>query len=461
MSSLFGVLNLARDAILAQQGGIDATGQNIANASTPGYVRREPLLSTRPLGGTEGGVEMSGYARRLDIFAYAQVVEEEGKRGAADARAQALSSIEASFGAADQNIGARLADLFASFSRLTSTPSDVNLRGEVLAKAEALVEGFASMAENLTAARGELASRARAVATEANAKLREVATLNERIAEAQALGSPAGDLRDRRDVLIRELGENIGARAVEDDRGEVTLFAGGIALVSGGSTSTLDVSVSASGALAISATRPGGSVVDVTAQVVEQGLGALGGIARTREADVPALASALDTLAFDFANAVNAVHSAGVGLDGVSGRPFFDVSATAAGAARSLQVSTAIAGRPDLIGASASAAGNPGNGDVALALAALVDAPLASGESPAKTFARFAADLGARLASARDELSLREDTVMQADTLHSSVSGVSLDEEMVKLTQFQRAFEASTRVLRIADELLQGLMRDL
>ena len=50
-------------------------------------------------------------------------------------------------------------------------------------------------------------------------------------------------------------------------------------------------------------------------------------------------------------------------------------------------------------------------------------------------------------------------TVTQADNLHASAAGVSLDEEMVNLSRFQRAFDASTRVLRVADELLDTLIK--
>ena len=63
------------------------------------------------------------------------------------------------------------------------------------------------------------------------------------------------------------------------------------------------------------------------------------------------------------------------------------------------------------------------------------------------------------VAAAETESTLRADTVTQADNLHASAAGVSLDEEMVNLSRFQRAFDASTRVLRVADELLDTLIK--
>ncbi len=458
MSSLFNVLGIARDALMVQQAGIDVTGQNIANATTPGYVRRDAVVETRGITAANGGAVFTGTSRQLDTFAFGRLVDEEGRKGEANARADALATIESLIGPAASNLGTRIDDLFSSFQTLAATPSDISARRAVLSKAQSLVEAFGALSGGLSNAQAELAKQAAARAEAVNASLAEMASLNGRISQAQALGQDANDLRDRRDVLVRQLGQTVGARAIEDDKGEVTVFAAGIALVTGTQASSLDVSVSSTGSLAVRATRPGGSVVDVTAGVTE---GELGGLVRAREQDAPAAISAVDDLAFEIANAVNAVHASGFGLDAVSGRNLFEVPASATGAAYALRVSADVAGQPERLAAAASGADVPGGSDTAIALAALATGSLPSGASPSDGWAKITSDLGTRLASAKSESALRTDTVSQAETLHASASGVSLDEENVKLTQYQRAFEASTRVLQTVDQLLDGLMKSL
>lgn len=459
MSSLFNVLGIARDGLMAQQAAIDVTGQNISNASTPGYVRRDADIQSRTTAGpSQGGVDVVGVTRNLDVFAYNRLIAEEGQKGSADARSTALQSVQGLLGTSDSAIGAKLDDFYASFQTLSATPGDASARAAVLAKASSLVQAFGALSGGLSSAQQQLQNQAAAQANDINSKLAEVATLNGKISQAKAIGTDANDLRDRRDVLIRDLGAGIGARAVEDDKGEMTVFGAGIALVTGSSAASLDVSVTASNSLAIRATRPGGSVVDVTSNVVD---GKLGGIVTTREKDIPSVSTALDNLAFNFANSVNAVHQSGVGLDGVSGRSMFDVSSTAQGAAYTLRLSADVANNPNAIAAASTPGDLPGGSDIAVKLGQLSAGKLASGNTPSDTWANLTNDLGTRLASATHESALRADTVAQADSLNSSTSGVSIDEETVKLTQFQRAFEASTKVLQTVDSLLQGLMQDL
>jgi flagellar hook-associated protein 1 FlgK len=46
----------------------------------------------------------------------------------------------------------------------------------------------------------------------------------------------------------------------------------------------------------------------------------------------------------------------------------------------------------------------------------------------------------------------------QIQAMREAMSGVSLDEEMVSLTKYQRAYEAAGRVLSTVDELMQDLI---
>src|SRR3954470_16220398 len=135
MAGLNQLLNVTRDALTAQSYGLNVTGQNISNASTPGYVRRVALLKTKSLGTKSGGgVRAVGLDRVTNDFIERRENQATGTASAATTRDQTLASIEALFNdGGGTGLGAALSDVFASFSALAANPNDTSTRSNVLA----------------------------------------------------------------------------------------------------------------------------------------------------------------------------------------------------------------------------------------------------------------------------------------------------------------------------------------
>lgn len=451
--SLFGLLDIARQGVAAQSAAITTVGQNVANVATPGYARRTVLLEAGPIG---GGVRFAGAVRTVDRFAQAHVLDQHARLGAANARSSALAEIETTIAPPTGSIGEQAIALVRAINALTGFPIDPSLRADVLGRAGAFAETVATTATALQKASEDLLGRAHDIVAVVNTNLSRIADLNRQIATAIGAGGDAGGLRDQRDVAIREVAEHVGARVIEDASGRVTLFVAGSVLVEGDRAAPLGLDLDADGKMRFFVT--GATRADITSRL---DTGTLGGLREARDVDLDRTIADLDAYAFDVANAFNAVHASGHGLDGGTGRPLFDVSTTAAGAARSLSVAAAIADRPDRIAAAGAASDLPGGNDVARRLADLAESPAFGGATLADRFAALATGVGLRKVSADAEVRLRTDTLAVAESLADSASGVSIDEEMVQLTKYQRAFEASTRVLRAADELLEHLMSSL
>lgn len=453
MTSLNSLFSIARDGLQAQSAGVTVTGQNITNVNTPGYVRRGVLMQPRQY----GGVNVTGVSRSFQRTSHGRLVEEHGRHGAAQLRASALSAVESIVAPGVPTIGDRVNSFFQSLDTLSGAPADTTARLDVLQRSTALAQQISGTASDLSLQRSDLFTQATGITTEVNDRLTRIASLNLAIARATGEGDAATDLRDTRDQLVLEVGDRLGARAVEDAKGQVTLFAAGTVLVEGGHASTLSVSLDPANNLLFQVQQTGGASTNVTSFVTQ---GSLGGLREVRDTDIVQVQTNLDQFAFDLATAVNGVHSAGFGLDGVTGRPLFTTSATAVGAARALTVNAAVAGQPDRLAAATLASDLPGGNGTARLLANLASRPLgAAGLPPTERYGALSGDVGTRMAVAESDLQLREDTVLQAANLHESSSGVSLDEEMINLSKFQRAFEASTRVLRVADELLDNLIK--
>ncbi|MBX3209332.1 MAG: flagellar hook-associated protein FlgK [Labilithrix sp.] len=447
--SLFGLLGTARDGLLAQSAALTTTGQNVSNASTPGYVRRRAVLETT----FAGGVRVATTARTFDRFAFGHMVAQQSKFSAAQARGNALTEIETTLAPPTGSVGDAAMSLVQSFNALAAFPIDPSLRMDAIAKTQNLAATISSTAKALEATGESLLGRARDVVAGINAGLSTIADLNKQIATAMGAGGDPSGLRDQRDLAIRKLGEQMGATSVEGPDGRVTLFSAGSVLVEGNSFSPVSMDLDPNGAMRFFVT--GATKNDVTARI---DTGVLGGLREARDVDLAASRAKLDAYAFDVANAFNAAHTTGYGSDGVTGRPLFVPPATQKGAAAAMEMDPSLVGHPERIGAAGAPGELPGGNSVALRLGELGSAAAFGGSTLADRFADIATDIGLRKASANAESQLRTDTLAVAEQLESSANGVSIDEEMVDLAQYQRAFQAASKVLRTVDELLQTLM---
>jgi flagellar hook-associated protein 1 FlgK len=457
MSSLLSILDVARDGMTASSSALDVTGQNVSNASTPGYTRRVAQLETVPSNGAFGSVRVAGIGRTFDRFAEGRFTVEGGKHGAASARSAALGDAEAILApSGSPGISDRLSAFYASMSKLGQNPVDPSTRASALGAAQDLAGSVSATATALADSRAGLYTKAQALAGDINTRLTHIADLNHQIAAAHAAGETPADLMDQRDTLVREVGERVGAQALDQPSGAVTVLSSGTALVDGDNAASIVVGTDANGALTVSLVHPGGATDDITANVTT---GELGGIREARDVDLAKAQQQLDQFAFDFAGSVNAVHTTGYGLDGQTGRPLFTPPTGVAGAARALTVAAVVLQNPNAIATASSAADIPGGNDIAVAIAQLSEQPLGGAPTPSQAIASVAATLGSAKQGSDAELALREGTMAQAQSLRENASGVSLDEEMVNLTKFQRAFEASTKVLATVNELLDSLVK--
>jgi flagellar hook-associated protein 1 FlgK len=458
------ILNTARDAMSAQTFGLTVTGQNVSNVNTPGYVRRQAVLETRDMGpGNFGGVNVQGIRRVADQFVEQRHLSLTGLSAEASSRDQLLGQAEALFNDfAGTGLSSSMSSLFSSFSALSSLPNDPTTRETVLQRAETFAGQVRGAAEQVANFRTELFSQARDVVGEINEKLDTIASLSGRINEAQAAGNEAADLKDKRDALLVDLTKQIEVRTYTDGNGQLVVQGPGVTLVQGDTARHLDLDVAADGSVKVLAKNntAGGAGSNVTKFLSG---GELAGILNVRDRDVVEMQTDLDEFAFHLAGQINSVHSAGFGLDGAGGRAFFDAGATVQGAAGSLRVSADIAGQPDRLAASSNAASLPGDGSQATALAAVADGPIAAlgGLDPGEAYGRLIGNVGQRKQRAATDLETRDAMTAQIETMRQSVSGVSLDEEMVAMTQFQRAFEAASRVFTTADQLLEDLINTL
>ncbi len=460
--ALTSILFTARDALAAQSYGVSVTSQNITNANTEGYVRREAVLQTRIHGSaTYGSVEIEGLRRASDAFLEGQHFSSLGKSEASAERDAQLSVLEAVFNdLAGAGIGSALDSINRSFQQLSVDPSDTIAREDVLASLGEFVSRVHETGETLASQRTEIFNHMQNLVSEMNEYADEIASLNKQIQIAEAQGETAADLRDRRGLVLLQLAPIVNINVVEHDNGSILVQASGATLVDGAEARQFDLDIASSGDARLLARRTDGSFSDVTRGLTG---GALEGLKVVRDDDITQIQNQLDEYVYDFATALNTQHATGFGLDASTGSDLFDLNLAGlppSGAAQTITISADVFGQPEKIAAADSLATTPGSGENAKALTQIFDQAVtfSSSRTPSEGYSDLVGNLGLRRANAKRENEVHEAMAAQFQQLNESVSGVSLDEEMVALTRYQRAYQAASRVLTTADELLQELL---
>jgi flagellar hook-associated protein 1 FlgK len=135
--------------------------------------------------------------------------------------------------------------------------------------------------------------------------------------------------------------------------------------------------------------------------------------------------------------------------------------------ARGIRLDTAVATSSNSIAASIATATGPGDGSVALQLAGLRTAAVnftnADGsprvsESSSAFLQRISIDVAFATRSASDAADVDAAIALQSDSRRQSVSGVSVDEELVRLIKFQQSYAAAARLISIAESMSQSLL---
>lgn len=464
MADLLSLLSRSSASLGAHRAASSTAAGNIENANTPGYARQRAELGTVDgdrygLAFLGGGATLLGITQARDRFLEAQMPGALAAEARTSAEASALEAFTALDLDAPGNLAAALADFYGGLRALSQNPADITLRQAAVQGASTFVQSLHATATAVATARGALDQQAAGYLEEVNSLAGQMADLNGRIRTARASGAEPNDLLDARLRVQDRLAELTGVTPIPDSSGDVGLaLPGGLSLVSGDRAATLSAEPDPAngGLLRFRITRG-----DASAPTPLPGSslgGTLGGILDARDGALARVADGLDGLAFDLGETVNAVHRAGVGLDGTGGRALFTTSGDRAGAALAIELDAAILADPGRLAAAAPGDGLPGGASNLFALIGTEEARLSGGLDAVGALASLVSGFGSAASRARaaaDQNGALRDNLA---AMRESAAGVSIDEEVIAMTKAQRAYEAVSKVIVAADEMLETLL---
>lgn len=469
MSRIWSMMDVGKRSLMNSQTALQTVSHNVASKGVEGYSRQRVELQTNvPVGEGKLRIGMGarpGVVTRINNpFIEKQIQKEGGELGQVEARSDVLARVEQVFN--EQNnkgLNHFMSDFFNSFRELSNNPESLAARTMVRESGDFLAKDFQRVDRQLDEIQADVDFRLATKVEEVNQLTKEIANLNEKIQSVELGGVTANDERDRRDLLIKKLGELVNIRYAESESGQVTITAGNTAvLVSGFSQRDLTVAATP----ARDGKREGrfevfyksadtSTPVNVTSQLNG---GAIGGLLEARDSTINKLRDDVDSMAYTLAREVNEAHREGYTRYGHRNVSFFNPGNGPQGAAGRISLSRAVSEDVNLI-ASAGAPNAPGDNRIANVLSALQYKQVIDGEATVDEFySSVVGKVGIEAQRANSAYESQKDIVKQLQNIRESISGVSLDEETTKMIEYQKAFDASARIIRTADEMMDTVL---
>jgi flagellar hook-associated protein 1 FlgK len=239
-------------------------------------------------------------------------------------------------------------------------------------------------------------------------------------------------------------------KTVNSSDGLTLTTANGTPLVVGTQAYALTNSLNASGFNDVYAGN-----TDITGNI--QG-GTLGGDIQTRDQTLATLSSQVDQYAFQFAQAVNNVQTAGSDVNGNPGIALFNppdtTTGTAAGAASTISVALTSGSQI----AAAATGGASGDSSNLTQMIGLQNQSIINGETPDNAFSDLTFSIGSSVSHANSDSTATGNILTQLQNQQSSIEGVSLDEESSNLLLYERSYQAAAKVISTVDTLMGNVL---
>jgi len=467
MSGLFSILGSTASALNAQSEAIAVTSNNISNVNNPDYsdetVDFQPLASVE----TDDGLESTGLSvsvtQQRDAILDQMVRQEGSLTSGYTAQQTVVQQAQASLGenitagstsgasdtTSESGLSAAIGSFFNAVESYAANPSDATQSQSVIQQAGVLTDRFQQVDQNLAQVQSGATAKVASDVTTVNGLLSQVAQLNDQINSLQTSDSGSAlQLVDQREGVLEQLAGYLPVTVTQGPSGEDAVAT----TDSQGNSVTLVSNAAVVNPISLS---NGALYAGSPPDALGVSSGSMQGTLTASSGAVQALRTSLDQLASQIVTAVNAAYNP----TGTAGGNFFDAAGTTAGT---------IALDPSLTAANLVAGpGGAGDNSTALAVAGVANQVFSTANGDAvdgtitQSYAGAVAGIGEAVSTANSAVTDQTSVQTVITTERASVSGVSLDQEMSDLVTYQQAYQASSEVFQVVDNMLSTLMTDL
>ncbi len=481
------LFSIGRSSLRTSKRSLETTSHNIANSNTEGYSRQRITQETNtPIG--EGnyvlgtGVNVQSVKRVHDRLVEKKLNQSLSQHKFNEERGFQLGRVEEVFNEINSDgLNKVLNRFFNSFRELSNQPENEVVRSMVRDNAKLVVADFKRISDSITMVKEGVDNKLTATVTEINSMTGSIAKLNKEIIRLENIGGEAGDLRDQRDQLVRDLSEYFKLHTYEDGKGQYVVNVVGVgSIVAGGTTNELKASASA-GSNAKNEGRVEIYFANKKNQPVTHKIqgGTIQAMVQTRNDDIQDLRKNLDSIAHGLVHTTNAIHRRGyknqklpTDQQGnvilprdqkVTNINFFKEPMDVKNASNRLELSDEVKEDVNNI-ATGLAPNSPGDNRIAIAISKLQHEKVLGGGTTTfeEGYQKSVGKIGLSTAKSKIDFEQSGGILAQAKSIKERISGVSIDEETANMVKYQHAYDASARMIKTADEMFDsviGMMR--
>lgn len=471
----FGSFEIARSGLFVSERGLFVTGHNIANASTPGYVRQQAMIASAPYTTLPSKYGLQQVGMGADIEQIRQIRhtfldntyrQENILLGYWEARNKTFNDVQAIL---SEPMGNGLQDtlnqFWASWQELSKEPNSLTTRALVRQRGEALVRNINHTGDQLDKLQSDLNSEIRVRIDEINQLTDQVAKLNSTVLKYEISGDSANDYRDQRNSIIDRLTKLANIDVTEEPNGSLSITLGGYFLVNKDKNTNLYAGQNADSELFYVPMIEGTELeVPVKSGTLKGLMDSRGNATETVKTSniVSELKKQLNTLVQTLVQEVNNLHRSGKTLDNPpkDGDDFFTLIKPGLplemGNIRLNPIFSDTNGLNNIV---ASVDGSVGENSIALKMANLRRSPFiaVSGGmvSLDEYYQSIILDVGNKGTEASRLYQSQAVLVKSADSNRQAIAGVSMDEEMTNMMKYKFAYDASSRAINVIDEMME------
>ena len=330
------ILSIAQSGLHAAQAGINTTGQNIANVSTPGYsrqvVEQQPSPSVQyGLTSVGQGTNVTGINRIYSEFLAVQANTARTTSSNLATQSAEMQPINNLLTDSSSGLSTAVLEFFNKLQDLSSKPSDTSTRQTVISASQNLAARFNDAQKQLTNVNGGLNTQIKDSVTKINEAASQIASLNQQIAVSQTSrgGSNVNGLLDQRDQVVANLSKQIKLTVNEQDGNYNVMIGNGVPLVLAFNTYKLETVASKNDPTRLNVTHTpnGGAEVDVSDVLLG---GSLGGIFDFRKNILNPTQNTIGQIILAITSDINAVNKTGLKANGIQGGNIFTQPASLA-----------------------------------------------------------------------------------------------------------------------------------